>query len=152
MINYYNNPQYIQMISVSGLFTQGNYYFYYLFMLSFKYNGTCSSHFSFSLKRTVLTKIIFINSVVMVCSCINLVHICLQTIKNNFSLIEGSCTIIKRKINTFFQNIMIQSRKLAYEIKKSSKINTTQNIFLVLSSKIHMFIFLCMFVPNINFE
>ena len=97
-------------------------------MLSFKYTGTCSSHFSFSLKRTVLTKIIFINSVVMVCSCINLVHICLQNIKNKFSLIEGSCTIIKRKINTFLQNIMIQSRKLAYEIKKSSKMDRTKDI------------------------
>ena len=84
MINNYNNPKCIQMISVSGIFTQVNQYFYHLFMLSFKYTVTCSSHFTCSLKLTVLTKLIFSNCVIMVCSCINLVQICLKIVRTFF--------------------------------------------------------------------
>ena len=100
--------------------------FSHLFMLSLKYTVTCSSHFSSSLKYTVLTKIIFSNCVVMVCYCINLVHIFLIMSKNTFSTFTCSWTIRKIKINTLFQNINIQFRKSAYDIAKSGKINTTK--------------------------
>ena len=120
-------------------------------MLSSEYTGTCYSLFTCSLKWTVLTKILLGNCVVTICFCINLVFIFIQTSTNTFYPFAGSCKRWKSKINTLFQNIKRQFKKLAYDIAKYIKINITQNISLVLSSNNHLFLFLNIFIEYLNF-
>ena len=66
------------------------------------------------------------NYLVTIYSCINLFQIFIQTSKNIYSPLKVSCTKCKNKSNTMCQNINRQLRKLAYDIIKSSKANTTQ--------------------------
>ena len=75
----------------------------HLFMLIFKYTSTSSSHFTCSFKLKVLTKITFINCVVMVYYWINLVLIYLQTSKNMFLQLWALVLKKRRKLIPFFK-------------------------------------------------
>ena len=78
VMNHGNNYQYIQIIYVRGIFTQGNQYISRLFMLSLKYMVEYYSHNNCYLNWTVFTKKLS-NCVVTISSCSNMDHKFLQT-------------------------------------------------------------------------
>ena len=91
-----------------------------------------------------------INYTVTISFCIDLFLIFIQIGKNILSPMRGYLARLKRESNNVCQEINRKIRKTVYEITKSWKINITQNMFLFLSSNIHVFLFLVMFVPYIN--
>ena len=114
MINDGSNHQYIQLISITGIFTKGNQQFCECLMPYLKYIITYKSHLTCSFKWKVNTK-----KALKLCSN----HICLypflsriySTGEWQFISMNGSCTISRRNCFAICQKFNVFLRKWFYD-------------------------------------